>query len=74
MKMFLNPDGTLSSSRLFNVITWICVLVKFMRPDIFGELDSSVAVALLGASNAAYAARAYQQGRFGSADPKGKVA
>ncbi len=71
MKMILNPDGTISTSRLFNVITWICVLMKFMRPDMFGELDANVAIALLGASNITYATRAYQQGKHGAADPKG---
>jgi len=71
MNMITNPDGTISTSRLFNVITWVCVLAKFMLPHIFGELDASVAIALLGASNVTYAARAYQQGKHGASDPRG---
>lgn len=71
MSIIQNPDCTLSTSRLFNIITWICVLMKFMLPDIFGELDANVAIALLGASNIAYATRCHQQGKHGSNDPKG---
>ena len=69
--MISNPDGSLSSSRLFNVVVWVCVLLKFMLPDVFGVLDSSAAIALLGASNAAYAVRAHSQGKHGVSDPRG---
>jgi len=72
MNMIQNPDGSISTSRLFNIVTWICVLMKFMRSDMFGELDANVAIALLGASNITYAARAHAQGKHGAADPRGK--
>lgn len=71
MNIVSNPDGSISSSRLFNVITWICVLLKFMLPDIFGVLDPNLAQALLIASNATYAARAFTQGKHGAGDPRG---
>ncbi|MDQ7003242.1 MAG: hypothetical protein Q9N02_11270 [Ghiorsea sp.] len=71
MKMIQNPNGTISTSRLFNVLTWVCVLAKFMLPQYFGELDANVAIALLGASNATYAVRSHQQGKNGAGDPRG---
>lgn len=74
MNMISNPDGTISTSRLFNVITWICVLLKFMLPDIFGALDSGTAAALLSISNSAYVARTFTQGKHGKSDPRGQEA
>ncbi|OIO75442.1 MAG: hypothetical protein COS35_06580 [Zetaproteobacteria bacterium CG02_land_8_20_14_3_00_50_9] len=71
MNMISNPDGSISTSRLFNVVTWVCLLLKFMLPETFGELDPNLAQVLLLASNGTYAVRAFTQGKHGQADPRG---